>query len=217
MIQAIAVEDLPAGVESGIASMIGAVDSFGVIDNETYVIANDRRKIIKGIKKEITTFFAPMKSKAHELHKAITTAERQKLESLEPAMTFYGKLIVDYDRKQEQIRQDEENRLRIKAEKEAEERQLAEAVELEKAGHKEEAVAVLEEETFTPVPVVQKATPKLDGTTFVTTYGWETIDESLIPKKYWILDTVIIGKEVRAFKEKTDIPGIRITKNKRVQ
>ena len=48
------------------------------------------------------------------------------------------------------------------------------------------------------------------GRTSVKTYTYEVTDESLVPRKYLVLNTKAIQSEVTCFKEKTNIPGIKV-------
>lgn len=48
------------------------------------------------------------------------------------------------------------------------------------------------------------------GRTSVKTYTYRVVDESLVPRKYLVLNTKAIQSEVTCFKEKTNIPGIEV-------
>lgn len=50
------------------------------------------------------------------------------------------------------------------------------------------------------------------GRTAVETWTYEVVDESLVPRKYLVLNTKAIQSEVTSFKDKTQIPGIRAVK-----
>ncbi len=45
-------------------------------------------------------------------------------------------------------------------------------------------------------------------------WDWEVDDESLVPRKYWIIDTARIARMVRETKGETSIPGIKVIHNK---
>jgi hypothetical protein len=114
-----------------------------------------------------------------------------------------------------------------KAKAEQEERFLQEAIKREQEGDKETADLILKAAAELPPPEVTvaipvipvtpvepislaPATPKVEGLSFTTTWKWEVIDISQVPRQYMKLDESAIGGVVRSLKEKTSIPGIRV-------
>ncbi len=115
-----------------------------------------------------------------------------------------------------------------KAKAEQEERFLQEALRREQEGDKETADLILNaaEELPPPetepvsVPVVPTpaveplsltpAVPKVEGLSFGVDWKWEVSDIEKVPRKYMKLDESAIGGVVRAMKDKTEIPGIRV-------
>ncbi len=115
-----------------------------------------------------------------------------------------------------------------KAKAEQEERFLQEAIKREQEGDEETAELILNAATELPPPEVQPVaipivaappvepisvapiTPKVEGLNFATTWKWEVADISKVPREYMRLDESAIGGVVRAMKDKTSIPGIRV-------
>lgn len=114
-----------------------------------------------------------------------------------------------------------------KAKAEQEERFLQEAIKREAEGDKETADLILNAatelpppEVTVPLPVIPVApvesislppsTPKVEGLSFTTTWKWEVTDIAQVPRQYMKLDESAIGGVVRAMKDKTSIPGIRV-------
>lgn len=93
-----------------------------------------------------------------------------------------------------------------KAAEEAEER-FRKARELEMEGKAKEAEALREADTAV-VPVPKEI--KLAGTHLKETWEFEIEDESKIPRDFLMIDRVKIGKTVRTFKDKTNIPGVMV-------
>ncbi len=60
------------------------------------------------------------------------------------------------------------------------------------------------------LPSVKLENPDLQGTHFRKRYDFEIVDVNLIPREYLVVDTAAIGKVVRALKDKTNIPGIKV-------
>jgi hypothetical protein len=115
-----------------------------------------------------------------------------------------------------------------KAKAEQDERFLQEAIKREQEGDKETAELIVAAANELPppeadpvaIPVIAPApvepislvpaTPKVEGLSFSTTWKWEVTDISQVPREYMKLDESAIGGVVRAMKDKTSIPGIRV-------
>ena len=59
-----------------------------------------------------------------------------------------------------------------------------------------------------PPPTVATAPPKIEGVYSATSWTFDIVDESLVPREYLMLDLKKIGQIVRAMKGDTKIPGI---------
>jgi hypothetical protein len=112
-----------------------------------------------------------------------------------------------------------------KAKTEQEERFLREAIRREQEGDKETADLIVNAAQELPPPdlpappvpviapevvVVPSEVPKVQGLSFRTDWKWEVVDVSLIPREYMMVNEVAINGVVRALKDKTNIPGIRV-------
>jgi len=165
--------------------------------------ANDFLKDIKGFRKQLDEFFDPNISRLHKAHKEAKAQKTKFEEPLKKAEEIVKEEITTYMVEQDNIRREAEEKARQEAEK-----RFEEAREAEKAGDKEKAEQIRQEETavITPLPPEVKA----EGTHLVKHWTWEVVDIDKIPRKYFILDELSINKIVREQKKKTDIPGIRV-------
>lgn len=98
-------------------------------------------------------------------------------------------------------------RLRVK---QAQDMQAAERAEQAKAlqaatspAEVEQAVAVL--------------APKVAGLVEVSHWSAEIVDETKIPREYWLIDTQRLNREARERKEAFSVPGVRAVCEKRAQ
>ena len=107
--------------------------------------------------KMVKAHLKPLIDEANSRHKKLTGIRSKWLKPYEDISADATALIAEYDQEQERIQREEQARLAEVARKQAEEAMLREADELEKAGHKEEAEAVLEAPIIAPPPPVQKA------------------------------------------------------------
>jgi len=115
-----------------------------IVDQETYDRAAEKFKAVAAIEKQIKEYHAPLKTKAHEAHKAICDAENGLLKPVQEAKQILSRIIGDWDTEQERIRREEQRRLEEAARKQTEEEALAAAIDAEQNGaDAEEIEAVL--------------------------------------------------------------------------
>lgn len=187
-----------------------------VIKDQADLTAADmiRQEILADLRK-IDETFDPLIQKAHEQHKAILAKKKE----------FAGPRLAALDVLKPKIAAyiDEQDRLRLQAEREAElKRQEAKRI-AEKAvdkawglvdkGKGEKAEEVLKEaaekagELEAAAPVV----PEKPQAQVSLREAWspEIVDVTKIPREYMVPDMMAIGQIVRARKDKTNIPGIR--------
>lgn len=181
-----------------------------VVDSETYSQAGEILVTIKGLRKEIGAAFDPIIKKAHEAHKE-AKAQKDKAEApLIEAENIIKPALAAYDREQERLRREEEERQREIARKAEEERRLREAEQAEKEGRNEEAQAIIEEPVYVPPVVIEKTTPKVQGISMQKVWKFRVTNEALIPREYMTPDMVKIGGVARATKGSIQIPGVEI-------
>jgi hypothetical protein len=136
---------------------------------------------IAALRKEITTFFAPLKKKADETHKAICAAEKDKLAPVVEAEQHVGALILTYRREEQKRIADRAAQDQAALRKAAEDKRLAEAARLEALGRPEEALAKLDAPVLVPIVVPCEASiPKVAGLGFRETWKAEVTDKAAL-------------------------------------
>lgn len=180
-------------------------------DAETLKGANKFLLGIKGMIKEVTDAFKPMKKKTNEAHKAVVAQEKHYLEPLFKAEKSAKLQIGVYVRKVEEERAEAERKAY-----EAEQKQLKEAAKIEAEaqrfenhGHHKEAEEIRE---TIPAPVIETLpdAPSLNGISVRKILKWEVSDFSQVPRIYLMIDSAKVGAAVRTSKGEIEIPGIRI-------
>lgn len=179
---------------------------------ETYVLAAELGKTIKGWEKEIKAIHDPICDERHRLHKEATNRRGKYLTALAAAESRIKDAMRKWDEEQERIRLAEERRIQEEVRKREEEARLAEAVHLESAGETEAADSLLEEPIQAPTVVLPKATPKVSGVSGRKPLKWRIKDESKIDRKYMTVDPVKINAEIRISgkKAETIVGGIDV-------
>ncbi|MFZ5989850.1 MAG: hypothetical protein ACOYWZ_22365 [Bacillota bacterium] len=200
---------MPKRIETGIIDLNQRALKIRITDDVAYHEAGALFVFINDMAREIENFFEPLVKKAYDTHKALTNARKAELDKLLPAKNALNKEMIAYRAELKRKADEEEVRLREEAKQKAEEDRLMAALEAEADGDKMTAEAILDE-TVIVEPVKSIETPKPQGVQFRTTWDFEIIAPSLIPREYLIPDTVAIRKVVNALKDKANIPGVRI-------
>lgn len=177
---------------------------------DDYTRAGEIMMTIKAIRKKITETFKPIKQKMDAAKQEVLDQERAADAPLKEAEALLSPQIVAWNREQERLRQEEENRLREEARKQEEERRLQEAILAEQSGQKEEAEAIMETPVQVAPVVVPKSVPKVAGMSIRENWKFKITNERLIPREYLKVDEVKIGQVVRALKSATNIPGVEV-------
>lgn len=159
---------------------------FLTINNEQELNeANSVLRKIVSLREAAKVHFDGLKKPFNEAMANLRAKEKEFLEPMEKGEQAIKKLMVEYNKK-------------------VEERLAIEQTKLE------EASKSLAENGITIMPSVKLERPKLSGTSTRNTYDFDIVDVNLIPREYLLIDKVAIGKVVRAMKEKTNIPGIKV-------
>lgn len=177
---------------------------------DDYVRAGEVLLTIKEIRKKIEATFKPIKQKMDAAKKEVLDQEKAADAPLAEAEAWLKPQISTYLAEQERIRREEERRLQEEARKREEEARLQAAIEAEKSGNKEEAEAIIEEKPYVAPVVVPRAVPKVSGISEKSNWTFEIVDELLIPRSFMIPDVGKIRGVVKALKNQTNIPGIRV-------
>lgn len=200
-------EELERQIELGVRD---ATD-LAIKNDDDLEVASALLRGIKTVLKRIDETFGEAVKAAHAAHRKILEAKKKHSEPLEKAETALKRRMGKYNQEQEQLRREKEQRLRAAERKREEEARLAQAEELEARGKAKEADEVLDAPIET-TPIVVPAAPKPKGVSYRTKYGWRLVDPDKLPRDYMVVNEKAINKVVQALGEKTNIPGIEITK-----
>jgi len=185
---------LPDQKQVEISELTWEVEAIAVTDEPSVRVAQELRNRANKQIKWIESFCSESVKKAHEAHKAAKAQEKAlkgPIEKIKDILSLKLKLYANEVLKKEQEAQRKLDELRAKS------------VQDEAEDPSNESLPII------PVQVQSSLT---EG--WRDSWEWEVEDESLVPSEYWILDEQMIGMEVRAKKEKTNIPGIKIVKKK---
>ena len=203
-----------------------------VKDQVSLTAANQVFLDIKGLRKKIEDTFSPIISAAHRTHQE-AIAQRKKIEEplivaeryLNGQVTAYHQEIEKKRREEEEIARQEAVKAEMARRKAEEDERTRQAAELEAAGAKEEAEALLQEtveanQAPVEVYIPPVATPKaeLEGATVKTYWHAEVTDlralcravaEGKAPIACVEPNMTVLNAQARALKKEMAIPGVR--------
>ncbi len=194
-----------------------------VSDQETLDAAKEMLLAIDGLKARVDQTFDPHIAAAFKQHKSLLAEKKRFSDPLDQAKQIVGRKAADYVAEKERIRQEaERKRLEAdeKARKEAE-KAVDKAGELQAAGKDGAAAAVVNiahskvEQILSEAPEVPEG-PDTSGLTVREDWKFSIVDPNLLPREYLMPDEKKIGRIVRALKDQTIIPGVRVYAEKGV-
>jgi hypothetical protein len=208
-----------------------AVTFYDTVKGQTITTVQDYEQAREGLLevksrlKKIDEKTDPMKAKTWEAHQATLAFIKEAKAPYLEAEIFFKKEISRFLTAEEIRRKAEENRLRLIAEKEAEERRLEAALRAEEEGDIEEMEATLNEvPAFVPPPIVPRTVQTGNGIQMREVWTCEVTDLKALVKavaegKVAIVaiqaNTTFLGQQARSLKGSMNYPGVKVwaTKN----
>ena len=195
-----------AVIEEKALSVPDQATAIAIQDDGSYTKAGELLLTIKDLRKEISTTFGPIITKAHEAHKE-AIAQRNKVdEPLVKAEYIIKPKMATYIREQE--RKVEEERIRREAEARSveQEQKLAEAVAAEEGGDTQEAEAILNDPTPAPAFVdPTPAVPKVSGISSKKDYDFSIKNPGQIRRNYMMPNEKAIRAMVKQFGKRAEL------------
>lgn len=178
-----------------------------IVDNETYTKADQFCVVLKGLEKEVINDFKDSKEAAHQAHKKITAQEKGHLDKLIPPRNMVKQKMSAYQDTQERIRREEEDRLRIEAQKAADDEALRQAEQAKAEGRHEEAEAIIQAPVYVAPVVVPNNIPKA-STGIRKMWTFRIVNPALVPDQYKIIDESALRKQALATGNSLAVPGV---------
>jgi hypothetical protein len=166
---------------------------------------------------QIEATFDPQIALAHKMHKSLLAEKAKFMTPLTAAKYTVGRKAADFVAAQEEERKKAE-RERLDAEEKARviaDKAVEKADKLEAEGKDGAVAAVVNgahekvQEILGSAPVVPEALDT-SGLTVRENWRFSIVDKDLIPREYLMPDEKMIGMIVRAKKDQTNIPGVRV-------
>lgn len=165
--------------------LLDAVQFVTIKNDDELNEANNILRRIATLRKAAKAHFDSLKKPFNEAMANLRSKEREMIEPMEKGEGIIKRLIADYNTERDKRIKEEQAKL-------------------------ESMAKSLEGTGLSVLPSVKLEKPKLQGTSVRNRYDFEIVDVNIIPREYLIVDTAAIGKIVRAMKDKTNIPGIKV-------
>ena len=197
-----------------------------IVDKISYEMGRELLLTVKDLRKQVAETFAPIIEKAHQAHKT-AIAQRGKIEEpLIQAEALIKSRIGTFLIAEEAKRKEEERRLHLIAEQEAENRRLADALAAEAEGDFEEAEAILKElPAFVPPPIVPRTVEPGGGISMREVWSCnvtdlkalvEAVAKGRVPLMALQANTVFLGQQARSMKGELRYPGVVVWAEKSI-
>lgn len=188
---------------------IAQYEHFEIVTNEHYTKSADLLKLIKLKSSEIETLRKSLTKPLDESKKRIMAIFEIPLNKLVKVEIAIKSAMLSWQRKQEEIRRKEEERLAELQRKEAEKlTKKAEQAEAKGNLDKAEDLRQQAQEKEMLTPIVESKIEKVSGIQTKTIWKFKIIDEKLIPREYLIPNETMLGNVARATKGTLKIEGI---------
>ena len=179
-----------------------------VIDNnDKYLQADKFCVTLKGLENEIKSDFKASKEAAHEAHAKICAQEKGHLDKVVPPRNMIKQKMSAWQDEQERLRQEEENRLRIEAQKVADAEALLRAEQAQAEGNHEEAEAIIQEPVYVAPVIVPKSIPKT-STGIQKRWTFRVTDEKLVPRAYLMINESALLKQAQSTHNSLPVAGV---------
>jgi len=203
-----------------LSPVIEQANTLVVTTADQYEYAGSFLKQIKNTQGRVAEYWGPLKNRAYDTWKQITSKEKEMLDPLKESENWVKVKMLNFQRIEEQNRLEEQRKLQAQAEEKARrerERLIKEAEKLKTPELKEQRLAEAEM-VEAPVITVHKETPKVEGISTRKIWKAEVIDkrnfivaalndENLLA--YIQIDQSALNKVASATKGAIKYPGIR--------
>lgn len=197
-----------------VSNALATANAFVCATPDDYAHAAQLLDALRTMEERIDAKLGPIIDDAHKTHRALTGLRAEMKDPIVTAAKAVKQRCAQW--REAEDRKAREEAARLAREQQAIERAAAEqqARQLEADGQAETAALVRDEAQHAPAPAIHvpSAVPKVAGMVERFDYNFEIVDQSAIPREYFVLDKPSLLAVVKRQKEACAIPGIRVTK-----
>lgn len=214
----------PPAIVAELSPIVAQARAFVVSDQASNATALERFRRLRAGEKAIEDHFAAAKKAASDAHKSIVGAVNGLLAPIAEARGIYDRAAQAFEAAEREKARLEEERLRVLAVKQEEERALMDAAQAESEGDTATAEAILTEAAHAPAPTIHvaPAVAKVEGVSTRTTWSAEVTDLHALVKHIAAHPDMLglllpngpaLNKMAQAMRQSLSIPGVRAVAN----
>lgn len=197
--------------------------SLKVVDNESYLAVGEVLNRWSQRAKGLFSLLNPGCQAADKLHSELVKDRDSCVKPFEQAAKTAKAEMIAWDEEQKRLRELEQVRLDKEAKDKADREALELAEQLEMAGLKAEAEAVIDKPAPARVVLAPKLTPKVEGFVSRTVWGFEVVNLTdlasaalvgRVPIQSIQANEKFLGEQARSLKGAMDYPGVRVIERK---
>ncbi len=189
------------------------VKALKVSDADTYALAGQHYIALGALETKITTWWEPLTSAAHKLHKALTTRRGEMVKPITAERERLASEMSAWKSEQDRLQRERELAAALEEKKRQDAIAAEQAALLEVQGHSALAESVIQQAIEAPAPTVSlgRAVPKVAGLSYRTVYEHEVVNLALVPREWLCLDDAKVKKYHEAMGKAARIPGVAFT------
>ena len=193
--------------------------SIVIKDQLQYGRANNFLRAVKDLQKEIHNTFDPIVSAAYKTHQEASSKRKLHLMPAVSAEIVVKNKMIMYDDKMKAKQREEQRKIDLKAEIEADKKRKELAARAEKWAAKGKTAKAEElqeqaEEVEVIAPVVAPKVEKVRGVSFKENWSAIVVDETKVPREYLQVNTMALNRIAKATKGSIKIPGVEFKMEK---
>jgi len=193
--------------------------SIVIKDQLQYGRANNFLRAVKDLQKEIHNTFDPIVSAAYKTHQEASSKRKLHLMPAVSAEIVVKNKMIMYDDKMKAKQREEQRKIDLKAEIEADKKRKELAARAEKWAAKGKTIKAEElqeqaEDVEVIAPVVAPKVEKVRGVSFKENWSAIVVDETKVPREYLQVNTMALNRIAKATKGSIKIPGVEFKMEK---
>ena len=187
--------------------------SIVIKDQLQYGRANNFLRAVKDLQKEIHNTFDPIVSAAYKTHQEASSKRKLHLMPAVSAEIVVKNKMIMYDDKMKAKQREEQRKIDLKAEIEADKKRKELAARAEKWAAKGKTIKAEElqeqaEEVEVVAPVIAPKVEKVAGVIYSKTYSVDTADIKQVPREYLLINFPALNKRAQASKGMAKVTGV---------
>lgn len=181
-----------------------------VVDEVSYRLMGNYPALLKKAIKFFDDLYDPRIKESNNHTKALREDKARLQKPAQAALQYANQELFAYEEQQAAIARAEAVKIAAEERQKEETKREQLATLAKEAGEEKLAESIIAAPREDPVVVPQVKLPDIEGRHYRESWEFQITDPSALPREYLAPDEQKIGKIVRALKQTTNIPGVRV-------